>query len=378
VDYDLMNIIFFIGSLRMGGKERRLIDLLSYLRCKPNYRLMVILKYDKIDYPHFFKLNIPHQVLKTGSSKQNPLSFIQFYRICRVFKPDIIHAWGRMPAFYSLLTVILKNITLVNSQITSTPPVIKKISIYNVIDRINFRFSNIILSNSITAMEAYRPVKNRSRVIYNGINPDRFSYLQPIERIKAAYGITTPYVVVMVASFTPNKNYDLFFRVAEYITALRSDISFIGVGDWGRNDAEYRKMVKMANNKPRIFFPGKVNDVESLIQACDIGVLFTNNQNHGEGISNAILEYMALCKPVIANDSGGTREIVHNNINGYLITSESVKEISNIITGLLDDRAKREMLGKTGRRIVEEYFMLDKMGQAYENIYHQHASLNGK
>jgi glycosyltransferase involved in cell wall biosynthesis len=364
-----MNIIFFIGSLRMGGKERRLIDLLSYLSCKPNYRLMVILKYDKIDYPHFFKLNIPYQVLKKGSFKKDPLSFIQFYRVCRGFKPDIIHAWGRMPAFYSLLTVMLKNIALVNSQITSTPPAIKKISIYNVIDRINFCFSDIILSNSITAMEAYRPVKDRSRVIYNGINPDRFSHLQPIERIKAAYGITTPYAVVMVASFTPNKNYDLFFRVAEYITALRDDISFIGVGDWGRNDADYRKMVELSNNNPKIVFPGKIPDVESLINVCDIGVLFTNNNNHGEGISNAILEYMALGKPVIANDSGGTKEVVHNNINGYLVGNESVEAISGLIDELIENRQKRESFGEAGRRIIEESFTLERMGRAYEEIY---------
>ena len=38
--------------------------------------------------------------------------------------------------------------------------------------------------------------------------------------------------------------------------------------------------------------------------------LTTNDLIHKEGVSNSILEYMALSKPVIATDGGGTNEIV--------------------------------------------------------------------
>ena len=49
----------------------------------------------------------------------------------------------------------------------------------------------------------------------------------------------------------------------------------------------------------KMIFTGKVKNVENIIGLSDIGILLTNYGQHQEGISNTILEYMALSKPVI-------------------------------------------------------------------------------
>jgi len=362
-----MKILFFIGTLLSGGKERRLTELLSYLKSHTDFDLMLVLRRDLIDYHAFHELNIPYKLLTEKYKKGDKTLHIKFYRICKEYQPDIIHTWGSMPAFVSLLAVILLKIPHINSQITDAPPVIKKWSLQNIINKINFRFSSLILANSYAGLKVYGvDALKRSKVIYNGVNMKRFQNLPLINNIKIKYNIKTPYAVIMVASFTENKDYNLFVQLAHIVTTYRNDITFIGVGGNGNDDLIYRRVLLLAGNNEKILLPGRINDVEALINACDVGVLFSPN---GEGISNAIIEYMALGKPVIANDAGGTKEIVKHQINGYLISEERPEEIASLILDLMDDKDKRTKMGNAGAKLIHDSFSLEKMGEAFKECY---------
>ena len=83
------------------------------------------------------------------------------------------------------------------------------------------------------------------------------------------------------------------------------------------------------------------------------------------------MEYMSLARPVIANDAGGTKEILHHNVNGYLVTHQNENEIIAMITGLIDNPEKCAAFGNAGREIIEGSFSLDKMGKAFEQTYEE-------
>lgn len=365
-----IRVLIFIGSMRSGGKERRLIELLTYLKHKDEYEFIVVLTEEEIHYPDFYKLDIPFYILPKKWKKNDFTVFYQFYKLCEKFQPHLIHSWGRMQSFYALPAVIKQKINLINSQITSAPPKSKFWSVLKLIDRINFQFSKLILSNSWAGIDSYNPPAHKSRVIYNGINLNRFVDLPDTECIKLKYGIHTPYSVLMSASFSPHKDHELFLRIAKKITKVRDDITFIGVGGYD-NSPEYKKLLSLSSEDHRIIFPGRINDVEALINACTIGVLFSNKSVHGEGISNSVMEYMTLAKPVIANDAGGTREIVRHAENGYLISDQSEDEIADLILDLINDKQKRKVFGQNSKRIIDEIFSLDKMGKAFEIAYRE-------
>ena len=82
---------------------------------------------------------------------------------------------------------------------------------------------------------------------------------------------------------------------------------------------------------------GRQSDVESIINISNICVLTTNVKIHGEGISNSILEYMAMGKPVIASCGGGTNEIVEDAVTGFLISPLSPRELAEKIEILIDN-----------------------------------------
>jgi glycosyltransferase involved in cell wall biosynthesis len=363
-----IRILFFIGSLRSGGKERRLIELLTYLKSKGQFEFLVVVTKDEVHYPAFHQLEIPYQVIKKKWQNNDPTVFYQFYKICKEFGPDLIHSWGRMQSLYTLPAVIGQKVPLINSQITSAPPKINKRSFFYLLDQLIFRFSSIVLANSKAGLEVFTPPPEKSKVIYNGLNLNRFVNLPPPQQVKSKYSIRTPYTVVMTASFNPNKNYDLFYRVALQTTSRRDDVTFIGVGGCIKDVVEHQRILRLSKNNERILFPGRISDVEALVNACDIGVLFSPN---GEGISNAILEYMALGKPVIANDAGGTKEILHHDKNGYLIIDQQAEEISRLIIELIEDEQKRQSFAESSRQMIWESFSLEKMGQAFEQVYRQ-------
>lgn len=362
-------ILFFIGSLKGGGKERRLVELLTYLQGKGKYELMVVVTDPKIQYPSFYNLNINYQVILKAWQKKDVSIFYKFYKKCKQFKPHIIHTWGRMQSFYALPAALTQGIPLVNGQITSAPPNASKWSLKKLVDQINFTFSKVILSNSQAGLNAFNPPRKKTKVIYNGMNLTRFENLVVPGAMKAKYGINTPFAVVMVASFSNNKDYPLFFSIAEKITSTRDDITFVAVGDNCTYSSEEEKFKGYAERNPRIVLTGRISDVEAFVNSCTVGVLFSNKEVHGEGISNSIIEYMSLAKPVIANDTGGTKEIVYDQVNGYLVTRQREDEIIGLIIDLIDNPEKCAAFGKAGKQIIDTSFSLDRMGKAFEQTY---------
>jgi len=366
-----MRVLFFIGTLRSGGKERRLIELLTYLKQKEGYELLVIIAFGQIDYPSFYELDINHIILNKKPKFKDPGVFFQLQKICKKFNPDIIHTWGSMQTFYMIPASILLKIPLVNSQITSAPPHSRKPFFQEMVNLLNFRFSKIIISNSKAGLISYgfELSNKKCRVIYNGFNAERIQNLPTKTDCRKKFGIESDYAVLMVGSFTKNKDYRRFLDVCRQVSDRRKDITFIAAGD-GKNLHSIKELA-VSLGLSSIKFTGRITNVEELVNACDIGVLFTNNEVHGEGISNSIMEYMALGKPVIANDAGGTREIVAHSESGYLITNQSNPKIADMIIELIDNHEKRLQFGKKGGRIVKELFSLDKMGDSFNKLYKQ-------
>jgi len=364
-----IRLLLFIGSLTSGGKERRFIELLTYLTQSNNYDILVVTTYHEIHYKKFKELNIPVCNLEKSKIIGNLAYFSGFYKICKQFNPDLIHTWGRMQTFYSLSSKILRSFPLINGQITNASPV--KSKKLQLIDKLNFYFSDFIVSNSKAGIKAYKPPLNKSTIIYNGVSNSRFQNLSTKTNYKEKFGIVTPYLILMVATFSKNKDYERFFKVAKIILRKRQDVTFVGVGYFHRDDSLYKKCLEIIEESPFLKMTGEINDVEELVNISDIGVLFSNKKVHGEGISNAIIEYMALGKPVVANDTGGTVEIVENGKNGVLISDELPDEIAEILIDLLNDSDRRKRFGCEGKKKVNEEFTLQSMGEKFEGLYNQ-------
>ena len=365
-----MKLAFFIGSLVSGGKERRFVELLTYLTQDPKNKIIVLTTSSEMHFPQFESLGVTVRKIEKNKMLLGANIPIRVYSILRKFDADIVHTWGRIQTLYVLPAKRLLGFQLVNGQITNASR--PSTGFERFVDFLNFRLSNKIVSNSLAGLDAYAPPISKALVIKNGMNFSRFENLPDRESIKKRYGIKTPFIVVMVATFSENKDYMRFLDVANNLLDIRDDVSFLAVGTYHKHRKElYEAFRQKIGGNPKVLMTGVIHDVESLVNSCDIGVLFTNNEFHGEGISNSVLEYMALGKPVMANDSGGTREIVKHNVNGFLVTDETARNLANVLNDWLNNNELRNELGKNGKNMIFTEFSVEKMGKAFFELYQQ-------
>lgn len=362
-----MKILFFAESLVAGGQERRMLELIRYYKENTNYEMALVITEDSIFYGYAYEIGIVIEIIKRKGLKYDPRLFVLFYRFCRQFKPDIIHTWGKMPTFYAIPTKLIFRLPLVSSLIADSKRNFKNFSFDYFFLKANIYFANVILSNSNAGLHAYNVKTPKAKVILNGVNLERFKNKFNSKLVRANLGVTTNFMVVMVARFFLAKDYDLFLDVARELRKIRNDFTFVGVGDgpeWER--INQRVIDERIEN---VILTGARMDIESIVAASDIGVLFTDIKHHGEGISNSIIEYMALGKPVITTDIyGGSKEIVIAGETGYCIERSS-KNITYLLNDLFNDDDLRISMGEKGKQTINSLFSIERMGKEFEIVY---------
>lgn len=360
-----MKILFFIESLRAGGKERRIIELLKGLKRYNDISVELVLTRNEIHYQEIFQLEIPIHIIERKFLKKDPQLFFKFFRLAKKIKPDLIHVWGHMVAVYAVPTTRWLKIPLINNEITDSTPnqfLLGKNIVFNASDR--------IIANSEAGLIAYGAPPTKSGVIYNGFNFDRLSTIENAQVVRDRFGIKSTFVVAMVASFLNYKDWGTYIKAAHTVLEHVDDVTFLCVGDG--DDRVYRNSVSgKAVNK--ILFLGKQTKVESIMNICTVGVLTTNTNFHGEGISNALMEFMALGKPVIATNFGGSVELIEPNVSGYLIDAFSDSQVADKILHLLQNTGACTQMGEQALKRVKEKFSIDGMVRYFYEEYKKFA-----
>jgi len=357
-----MRILFFTDVLGAGGKERRLTELMKSLESMQDISFELVLMHKEIHYKEVLDLGIDiHYILR--KTKKDPLVLYKLFKHCKEYKPDILHCWDSMTAVYSVPVCKLLNIKLVNGMITNS---LTRQSIFNnywLRAKLTFPFSDYIVGNSYSGLKSYKAPGKKSMVIYNGFDFKRINSIMPADIIRKQLDIRTRYLIGMVASFSENKDYRTYFNSACSILNKRKDVTFLAIGN-DTDSADLKKLIK-DEFKEHFRLLGRKSGIESFINAMDICILSTFT----EGISNSIMEYMAMEKPVIATIGGGTSEIVVDNITGFLINQSDPEDLAGKIEILLNDSELRRKMGIAGKQHVTTGFSIEKMITGYYDLY---------
>jgi glycosyltransferase involved in cell wall biosynthesis len=355
-----MRILFIIEELNGGGKERRLVELLKGLS-KLSGTFDIHLTFTKvgIDYNEVEELNVSiHRLAPT--TNLNLIS--QYKNHFRNLNPDIVHTWSLKTSFYASILKPFFNYKIIAGFVSNTFRLPKPWQL--ICDKLIYKKANVIVSNSKAGLIAYKVPINKGHCIYNGFDSERLSTSITQKKNLNALGIFTKYTMVMVANVTNKKDYKSFINVANDLTKTRNDVSFISVG---KIMPEYEDMVApyVDNRHPKIKFIGFYEKPELLIQESDIGVLCSDC----EGVSNAILEYMAAGLPVVTTDLiGATKELVRHERTGFICSKKNLLEI---LIKLLDNERLRLKMGDEGSKLIKDKFNINIMLNEYVKLYNK-------
>lgn len=228
------------------------------------------------------------------------------------------------------------------------------------------RYFNGIIANC-EAVRQYVTKRERTsvteiKVIRNGVDVPTRSVRRPIlfdtVQVRCVW-------VGFVASLTPVKRHDLLVHAVAELKdkedGEKIQVVLLGEGP------EYKRLkhLTVALGVENIFyFVGAVNDVASYLYHLDIGVLCSDR----EGLSNAILEYMACGLPVVATSVGGNMELVDSK-NGICCPKGDYHAFAEALLKLVKNEKLRGEMGVASLRKIDRFFSWKKTMLELEGYY---------
>ncbi len=214
---------------------------------------------------------------------------------------------------------------------------------------------------------------DRATVVRTGIDLDRFR-MDPEggRRVRRELGIAPGVPVIgIVARFNPGKGHDVLLRAMALVAGSHPDARCVLVGDalFGGELEWKTRMRALAGDLglgDRVVFAGWRDDVPAVLSALDILV---HPPTTPDSLPGAVLEAMAVGRPVVAAAIGGLPEIVEEGVTGYLVPPGNAGALASTLRGLLGDPAARSTMGAAGRRRVAREFPRERFGQAMQELY---------
>ncbi len=358
-------IFYFITDIDIGGAEKMLFELVQRIDRSKFIPDVGCLKGEgivgkklealgiKVRYFHIEKL---WHIYKLS----NIVSFLRQERF------DILHSYlfhaniiGRVCGRIAGIPIIISSIRVCE----------KKKQYHLWMDRITSWMVNleICVSKEVKnfTIEKANISEHKLKIVENGI-PDSFLDAVTSYRNKKAHSL----VVGTVARLSEQKGIKYLLHAAKRIIEQFPSITVIIAGS-GPLSSQLKELSTKLNISRNVKFIGFRNDIPELLSVIDIFVL----PSLWEGMPNVVLEAMAAGKPVIATDTGGSKDLIDSNINGVLVEPGNSEALAEAILKLLGDPAQRQRLGESAREKVKERFPIDKMVSKTEQVYTQFLNL---
>ena len=181
---------------------------------------------------------------------------------------------------------------------------------------VNHAYDGIVVNSYNLAKWVHKTERvsfKKIKVILNGVDiPNKRESVPPVFCKKKA-----DVWIGLVANLKPIKRIDVFLRAFRHLKDECGDIKvkavILGDGHLKNSLIELAHELHILSD---VFFIGSVDNVIAYLQNIDIGILCSDK----EGLSNAILEYMACGLSVVATDVGGNAELI-DKANGFLVSA---------------------------------------------------------
>lgn len=357
-----LRICFVIDQLQLAGTETQLLALIENLNRAQIIPYLCLLNGND---PNSQKLEPKNcEVLRLGLTKLKSFAalvaaknLIQFWRKHRI---DIVQCYFRDSSYFAIPLAKL-------SRVPHTIRVINNLGYWqnkkgSLIERVIQRGADRILTNSrlgqVWLSRKDRIPLDRVGVIANGVDLERFANLPPPN----VHGKVIR--IGVIANLRPVKNIDGLIRVAQMLIKRYPQLRFEVAGT-GELKLPLDRLIFEQGLTREFHLIGPVTDIPGFLARQDIAVL----PSHSEGMSNALLEYMAAGRAIVATEVGANSELIRNGLDGLLVPPGNDTALALGLERLLISPGLAIELGKSARIRVEKNFSRQKMIQQFQKFY---------
>lgn len=205
----------------------------------------------------------------------------------------------------------------------------------------------------------YNIKESKIEIVPSGTSRCELNELKPAQEIREKYGINESKIVIVfvgIYSYFPNREAiaEIKNSIAPAFVEENPQVQFVIAG---RGVPEFKE--------ENVVGVGFVDDLLSFLHAADIGIAPLSS---GGGTKIKIFDYMNVSLPIVTTEKGA-EGIGINDGEHALITGGTGMEFVRRLKSLVDDESKREELGRNARRLVEERYNWEKIGETLADFY---------
>ena len=352
-----MKILHVITSLRTGGAEKLMVDLLPRLRDLGNEVDLLLFDGTRTPfYKELEKFGIKINYLSIGGNVYNPLNIFRLIKFIK--KYDIIHTHNTACQYFVPLAKMISRAKckLITTE-HNTHNRRRNYKIFKILDSLIYnKYNNIISISDKTTENLENFIGKKSNIVsvYNGVNLSKYNILS------SPQFSSNEKIITMIAGFREQKDQDTLIKA---IAELPDDYKLWLVGD-GERRGILENLVAKLGISDRVRFWGIRSDIPQILEQSHIIVL----SSHWEGLSLSCIEGMASGRPFIASDVDGLRDIVGDY--GILFPHQDYKTLAKEIQYLCENKEYYKKIAATCQEKAIQYD-INIMAKKYNQVYHE-------
>ena len=288
--------------------------------------------------------------IKVDAHGTNPFKDLKLKKILKKIlkneKPDFVFGYTIKPNIYGAWACKGLNISFI-ANITGLGPsvenkgFVQKISI--LLYKVAFKKVRKVYCQNEENMNFFikhKIAKNRLDLLPgSGVNLEKFKYTE--------YPNDDIVKFVFVSRIRKDKGIDQYIEAAKIIRKNNPKVEF---HICGKCENEY----EWVNRDPDVICHGMVKNIETILK--DMHCLIFPSY-YAEGLANVLLEASAIGRPIMTTDRAGCREVVDDNVNGFIIQAKNSMDIVEKINVFLNKTYnEKKQMGFESRKKVEAQF----------------------
>ncbi len=354
-----------LTSLGMGGAERQALAQAERMAARGHTVAIVVLR-PRLAEEWPTALEVVHlEMRKTPVSLLKGLA--QGRRFLLEFQPDLLHSHSFHANFVARFLKVLVPAPAVLSTVHNVyeggwP----RMQVYRLTDGLSRRTTAVCEAAARRFVRLKAVPQQKCVIIANGIDVAAFAP-EPGRRarMREQMGVADEFVWMTVGRFVQAKDYPNLLRAFARVMAIHPDAQLWAAGKSTAAKAErLRKMAAIRGLGDSVHWLGLRRDLPALLDAADGFVL----ASAWEGMPLAVGEAMAMEKPVVATDVGGTRELVGES--GTIVPSKDPGALAEAMLEMMKRAPEdRQALGRAARERIGQSFNMETKGDEWEAFY---------
>lgn len=362
-----LHVLFVVPDLNVGGAERHVATLTPALDPARAVASVVTIGDEGTLFPGLVDAGVPAVALH---SRRNPAAaLVRLVRLMQQTRPDVVVTRGYNSEALGRIAAVLTRVPRTVVWVHNNGDIEPRGRIRRAVDRL----LEPVTSAYYAVAHGQRPYltgdldypDDKIHVIYNGVDPDRFSVRtgDDYPELRAELGLPAGPVIGVVAVLRPEKDHETMLRAMRLVLDEVPDAQLLLVGD-GPMRARLQECARDLRIDRSVVFAGSRSDVGRLLAILDVAALSSTTV---ECFPMALLEAMASGVPTVATALGGVPEMIDEGVTGHVVLPRDAPALASALVAMVRDREHAAAMGRAARTRVESCFSLERSARAAES-----------